>query len=639
MDDTRGCATSIKDLFQPSVQIQRSRLQEYCERLIFSEPLSFGLKAEELLWRKVYYEVIATAKRLKKSEYNIEEKSALINHINAGIGHYHHYISRLQTEFEISFESQTTIDFYIINQKSTKRSDLSNKKKESDENELEEWCLSSVHRSCIYLGDLCRYKLEIYPNFDPNLAIRYYSQALLMKPEFGMPHNQMGTLATSLNQHLDATYHYIQCLMSKNSFEGTENNLHRLFEKNAQYIESLPVETSDGATDSIAQLEPTEQVRRFLARFLLLADVWFFNKKIPHIYDLCHQTNLDLQECLSFLRPVSSESGDSQNGDHTDTESITESHAAYLTSDMIFKIIVICLQCITKLQGSNNSHQLSNVIAFTLAVYSQLVQHVTGRIQESILNFPLQESKITRKKLKLFARRRKKIGDNEDSESDPEVELDSPSGSEDEPEVELLASSSDDELVDDEDDDRDVIIETKDTSKETLAKLKLIEVKDVLDIILEETYLGSIKILSDWLRSDVDVLRNCGKSTRSLFSQLVYLFNLINIDLKKIKNACKLNVVQTPLTEDILLKDMEVVACGQQGLDWKMYGKRQDEGLVRICKLIQFGQFLEEHVETGVSYDGKSRMFHVDMRSVDGDDISPTTIEDLVGFFFTFYVL
>lgn len=136
----------------------------------------------------------------------------------------------------------------------------------------------------------------------------------------------------------------------------------------------------------------------------------------------------------------------------------------------------------------------------------------------------------------------------------------------------------------------------------------------------------------------MDVLRNCGKSTRSLFSQLVYLFNLINIDLKKIKNACKLNVVQTPLTEDILLKDMEVVACGQQGLDWKMYGKRQDEGLVRICKLIQFGQFLEEHVETGVSYDGKSRMFHVDMRSVDGDDISPTTIEDLVGFL-VFFVL
>ena len=43
-----------------------NRLKECCERLMFHDPIEYGRKAEELLWRKVFYDVIQTMKQFKK---------------------------------------------------------------------------------------------------------------------------------------------------------------------------------------------------------------------------------------------------------------------------------------------------------------------------------------------------------------------------------------------------------------------------------------------------------------------------------------------------------------------------------------------------------------------------------------------
>lgn len=66
LDDRRGRAQTCNDLFLPNVETQRVKLREYCERLIFSDPVGYGRKGEELLWRKGYYDVVTTAKRLRK---------------------------------------------------------------------------------------------------------------------------------------------------------------------------------------------------------------------------------------------------------------------------------------------------------------------------------------------------------------------------------------------------------------------------------------------------------------------------------------------------------------------------------------------------------------------------------------------
>ena len=48
-----------------------SRLREYCERLMFYNPLYYGRKAEEVLWRKVFYEIIQIIKKNRRVKYFI----------------------------------------------------------------------------------------------------------------------------------------------------------------------------------------------------------------------------------------------------------------------------------------------------------------------------------------------------------------------------------------------------------------------------------------------------------------------------------------------------------------------------------------------------------------------------------------
>lgn len=112
MDDARSCARNVGDLFTPNLQVQRKKFCEYCERLIFSDPCLYGRKGEELLWRKGFYDVVATAKKLKKKEYLADEVSFVAAHINAGIGFYSHMISKLQCQFNLNMKP--CIDFAMM---------------------------------------------------------------------------------------------------------------------------------------------------------------------------------------------------------------------------------------------------------------------------------------------------------------------------------------------------------------------------------------------------------------------------------------------------------------------------------------------------------------------------------------------
>lgn len=170
-----------------------------------------------------------------------------------------------------------------------------------------------------------------------------------------------------------------RCLDCKYVFEGTENNLLHLLEKNSLVEKAIPTE--------IAVLEPTEHIKRFVVRFLSLVDVLYFEKKSYNIQTTCHQVLLDLQNCLSFSKPVDSESGDSPlDSESFDIDSLTT--PVYLNSDIVFKMIVICLMCMIKLKRVESS-QLSIIKAFLLAVYSQLIQNTIDHIQGSVFNISI----------------------------------------------------------------------------------------------------------------------------------------------------------------------------------------------------------------------------------------------------------
>ena len=61
-------------------------------------------------------------------------------------------------------------------------------------------------------------------------------------------------------------------------------------------------------------------------------------------------------------------------------------------------------------------------------------------------------------------------------------------------------------------------------------KIQKMNVIDMLEIINEEGSLQSIKIMNDWLQSDIEIVKSCGANTRTLIRQMVYLINLININ-------------------------------------------------------------------------------------------------------------
>jgi protein SMG5 len=607
--------------------------------LIFSDPVLYGKKGEELLWRKGYYDVVSTAKKLKKKDYTPDEICNLQTHINAGIGFYHHMISKLQGEFNLNLNY--VVDFSVG----------ANPVKNDVRTECLEWASLSVHQCLIYLGDLSRYKLEVNPKSESTLAFRYYLQAISFKSDHGMPHNQMGTLAMNQNKFLDAVYHYMRCLACTVSFEGTVNNLHSLFDKNSKYLEQLPLEPN---SDCISQSDKNDHLKRFIARFLLLIDIWYFNKKVTKVYSLCHQTYKDLEECLSMLKTSSCESP-------TESESVdTDSGGEHLNSDMIFKVTVICLLCISKLQKSNH-HQASTAVAFTLAIYSQLVQNVSNHIQESVLNYPLPEvevkieqtngivkdllKKSQRKRNASKLRRRKALSvESESDASEGENDVDSDVSSDDSfvsDSENVLAESSDEETDAKKSDENDKESVENEEKVDVIKKIKRMDVNDMLEIITEEGSLQAIKIINDWLMQDTEIIKSCGTSTRSLLRQITNMLNLININVKSSKlSGIKLNVndaikneEKIPLSEDVVLKGIDILGKAHKNVDWNYLHKHgmntKEESVTRIVKFMAFGRFLTAIEETGIGFDEHQNVFVCKTEENDEVKTSTAAVEDL----------
>ncbi|OPJ82594.1 hypothetical protein AV530_000404 [Patagioenas fasciata monilis] len=67
LDLILGNKAAYQEVFKPENISLRNKLRELCVKLMFLHPVDYGRKAEELLWRKVYYEVIQLIKTNKKA--------------------------------------------------------------------------------------------------------------------------------------------------------------------------------------------------------------------------------------------------------------------------------------------------------------------------------------------------------------------------------------------------------------------------------------------------------------------------------------------------------------------------------------------------------------------------------------------
>ncbi|XP_064619024.1 nonsense-mediated mRNA decay factor SMG5-like isoform X2 [Lineus longissimus] len=341
---------------------------------MFYNPIEYGRRAEELLWRKVFYDIIQLAKHNRKQLHsNSGLECAVRTHLAAAAGYYHHLLLRLQYQYEIRLEDSIDLCF-VPEPRSYKKSHQI--KKHELPPEILEWAKRACHRCLIYLGDIARYQQEFDGIKSRILSRRYYYQALALLPDTGMPHNQLGTLAGSSYYNCTAAYYYMRCLLCETSFEGAQGNMKRLFEKNRK-------RHTEVSLSSPRDLPPEQQrykdIKRCIVGFMYLLDVLHFNTQNlenKELQECCQTTLQDFNLCMYYQPPQNTING------YTD-ELCKDDKGPYLDNDIVFKMVVMCIMTVHNLNVSGSKF-ITAAMAFSLALFSHVLNHVVNRVQTAI---------------------------------------------------------------------------------------------------------------------------------------------------------------------------------------------------------------------------------------------------------------
>ncbi|XP_056401128.1 nonsense-mediated mRNA decay factor SMG5 isoform X2 [Hyla sarda] len=362
--------TAYQEVFKPENINLRNKLRELCVKLMFLHPVEYGRKAEEVLWRKVYYEVIQLIKTNKK---HIHSRSALEcayrTHLIAGVGFYQHLLLYIQSHYQL--ELQCCIDWTHVSDPL-----IGCKKPVSASVKEMEWAQMACHRCLVYLGDLARYQNELALVDTEKLAERFYYQALTVVPQMGMPFNQLGTLAGSRYYHVEATYCYLRCIQSEVSFEGAYGNLKRLYDKAAKMYHQLKKSENRKLSPSKKRCK---DIKRLLVSFMYLQRLLQPKSSSvdSELTSLCQSVLEDFNLCMFYLPSSVNLSSASED------EEEYEGGYSFLPDLLVFRMVVICLMCVHSLKRAD-SKQYSAAIAFTLALFSHLVNHVNIRLQAEL---------------------------------------------------------------------------------------------------------------------------------------------------------------------------------------------------------------------------------------------------------------
>ncbi|KPJ19366.1 Protein SMG5 [Papilio machaon] len=582
--------TSLSDLFTTNIEVQRQKLRENCEKLFFCDPLNYGKKSLELLWRKVYYETVCAAKKFRES--NNQFDGYLYTHIMSGIGHFHHIITRIECEMKVRIKEldYTPLDVDEENE------DI---KEKIHEDEMQ-FAKSTLFSCLIYLGDLSRYQAEMSNAFDPSIATRYYLQAAQIDLSSGMPYNQLGNLFLDKNYNLDSVSHYIHCLSSVSPFEGAIGNLLKIFEKNNQFLETI----NDSETCT-----QTEHIQNTIAEFLSLTEIWFLGKDDTNVPKLCNNIAQKLKIGMDFsVNPLPDIN--KNYTEHMQAFEEEQINPSYLNSSMIHNIVEICLFTNAKLVETDEPKAFA-CKAFTLAFLAQLLQKLHKHLESLGLKSPayqyrprVQIQQLTEgdknvseevikqedtvilngnnnnvkneehlkdksdteepkqlngdakiKKTLSKRRRRRRImssGSSDITDGDTESSEEDTDKSESEDEISESTYESDDNSksegsICDETDSEDIPLNGNDDSqkenKETIEKELIIksdenniksiqgvdtklDIEGIQNFLRGDNFLSSIKLLLDWVLLEKDLILSCGDSGESLFQCVVDLLNI-----------------------------------------------------------------------------------------------------------------
>uniref|UniRef100_A0A2M4BBT4 Putative nonsense-mediated mrna decay protein n=1 Tax=Anopheles marajoara TaxID=58244 RepID=A0A2M4BBT4_9DIPT len=372
--DERKAELTASEILEPSFQLSHRLLISQCIQLIFEDFESVGVKSREILWRKGYYDVISVLKRQKGKVDGAVLQQAADQLIREGSNYFKAIVLRFAELFHLE-TLQYLVDFALLDDydDETLRQEAScysllqlrNEAHGTSPQELYtkqeiSYALETIHSLLISLGDLHRYRLEFGLGQRTELRAQtrnYYLEAFKLNPKIGMPHNQLGMLVTGQNNNLDAVYHYLYSLCCVIPFECSEANVNNIFQKNIRQLENAAATTDGGLGDE------DRAVKQFIATFLLVVDVFFYDKNVTDFTALCHSVLIDFKKALSIRELL---------GDFL------------MTEDMIFKVVSILFFCMHRIRMCN-SDKIYSLNAFLVALCSELLEYCTLSVEKCIV--------------------------------------------------------------------------------------------------------------------------------------------------------------------------------------------------------------------------------------------------------------
>ncbi|TGZ61189.1 hypothetical protein CRM22_008119 [Opisthorchis felineus] len=223
---------ATKTVFSYEAYGYRLRLKEALQKLMLLSP-THARRAEEMIWRKVFYEPLhlykVYVKNNDRADHVTDFELALKMHLTSGIGFYQSLLLQLQSEWLNSSRENLLawlpVPFHIPTyDESIYEFDVKPVFSSFGE--------KMVQKCLMYIGDLFRYLLEFNESVGKPLAYAYYNAALNFDPSMGLPHNQLGILDVGRCYGLNAIFHYLHCLCARVPFEGARRNLLTVLAKN-----------------------------------------------------------------------------------------------------------------------------------------------------------------------------------------------------------------------------------------------------------------------------------------------------------------------------------------------------------------------------------------------------------------------
>mmetsp|Transcript_36979 Transcript_36979/g.59852 ORF Transcript_36979/g.59852 Transcript_36979/m.59852 type:complete len:999 (+) Transcript_36979:103-3099(+) len=213
----------------------RNSIRDDYEKIILQDiDFAASKDVEQILWKTIFYRRIEEfRKRLRKASSPVPDGTSVATSkdsvrklahafrlfLEESVAFYVELLRKLQNKYKISLDAGKVATFPNDGAVS-----------------LQHWktAVHSCHRCLIFLGDLARY-IEMNSENENKAwvaAEKYYSQAILLLPDNGNPHNQLAVLATYADNDCVAVYRYVRSLAAKQPFLTARENIVLLFEKN-----------------------------------------------------------------------------------------------------------------------------------------------------------------------------------------------------------------------------------------------------------------------------------------------------------------------------------------------------------------------------------------------------------------------